>query len=222
MTARRAGALDDLITDVRARAGDPAPGDGVKAFSCDIADAGAASAMVEESVRWLGGLDVVVHAAGTATLGRVADLDAADWSRMLATNLVGAATVVSKSLPALRASTARGRPVVALLSTHTVGDPWPSLSAYAATKAALEELARGLRREEPSVRFVTVRVGNTATSFADAWDPARFDDAFAAWVDAGLMRHRVMTADEVAERILAALGDPAAPDEILVRGEEER
>ena len=166
----------------------------------------------------MSGLDVVVYASGTASLGRVSELTASDWTRMLATNLVGAALVVRHALPALR-SAENG--TIALLSTHTVGNPWPSLVAYAASKAALEELARGLRVEEPTVRVLSIKVGDTSTPFADNWNPTRFEEALTGWFEEGLMRYRVMGADEVAELVLRAVVDRDGPVEMLVRGEEE-
>lgn len=166
----------------------------------------------------MGGIDVVVQAAGTAQLGRIEELDAETWLGMLSTNVVGPAIVISEALAELRKAE---NPTVALLSTHTVGEPWPSMSAYAATKAALEELGRGFRVEEPRLRTVVVRVGNTATSFADAWDPGRFERAFGEWVDNRMMRHRVMSAEDVANGILGVIADPQGRDEVLVRGEEE-
>jgi NAD(P)-dependent dehydrogenase (short-subunit alcohol dehydrogenase family) len=136
---------------------------------------------------------------------------------LLATNVVGAAVVIARALPTLRAT----HGTVALLSSHTVGGPWPSLAAYSASKAALEEFGRGLQIEEPTLRVMNVRVGNTATSFADGWDPALFERAFAGWLEAGMMRHRVMTSDAVAEQVLAAISDIRGPSDLLVRGEDE-
>ncbi len=174
--------------------------------------------MVDSATNWLGGLDIVVYATGTAPLADIADLDGRNWARLLATNVVGAAMVVSQALPELRHAP---NGTVTLLSSHTVGNPWPSLAAYSASKAALEEFGRGLQIEEPSLRVLIVRVGNTATSFANGWDPALFESAFAGWLETGMMRHRVMTSDEVAEQVLAAIASNSGPSELLVRGEDE-
>ena len=111
-----------------------------RAFRCDVTDENDVSRSVEEASSWMGGLDVVVYTAGTAPLGRVAELEASDWSKLLATNVTGAALVVRHALGPLR-SAEDG--TVALVSTHTVGEPWPSLVAYSSSKAALEEMAQG-------------------------------------------------------------------------------
>ncbi len=44
---------------------------------------------------------------------------------------------------------------------------------YAAAKAGLHELARGLRAEYPWLRVTTFVVGPTITGFADDWDADR-------------------------------------------------
>jgi NADP-dependent 3-hydroxy acid dehydrogenase YdfG len=186
-------------------------------FGFDLSDRDSAYGFVDKAVSWLGGLDVLVQAAGTAKLGRVEELDTVAWSEMLDTNVVGPAAVIAAALPELRKSDA---PTVAVLSSHIVGAPWPGLVGYAASKAALEELCRGLRTEEPALRVVSFKVGNTATAFADGWDPERFDRALTGWIEAGMMRHRVLDPDEVARSILEAIAARSGPDELIVRGEQ--
>jgi NAD(P)-dependent dehydrogenase (short-subunit alcohol dehydrogenase family) len=210
LCARRPDLLSEAVADSRPPS--------ARAFRCDVTDENDVERCVEEASSWMGGLDVVVYAAGTAPLGRVAELEAADWSRLLATNVVGAALVVRHALGVLRSAE---DPTVALVSSHTVGDPWPSLVAYSSSKAALEEMARGLRVEEPTLRVLSIRVGNTLTSFADGWDPGRFDAAMTGWIENGLMRHSVMSAHDVADLILRAVADRDSPLEMLFRGEEE-
>lgn len=197
-----------------------------RAFPCDVTDERACHRLVDDAAAWLGGLDAVVYAAGSAPLGRVEATGAARWQSVLSTNVVGAALVVARALPHLRRSTAEagraggGGGTVVLLSSHSVGHPWPGLVPYAASKAALDELARGLRAEEPEVRMVRMVVGNTATPFADGWDPAAADEALTGWLAGGYLRHRVLEPAEVAAAVLAALaGD--GPDDVWVVGEDD-
>jgi short-subunit dehydrogenase len=91
---------------------------------------------------------------------------------------------------------------------------------YGTTKAALAELARGLRSEEPHLRVLCVAVGNTASSFADGWDPDVAGQAFEQWVGDGLLRYEVLQCNEMADAILAAVLDPSTPDELLIAGAE--
>jgi NAD(P)-dependent dehydrogenase (short-subunit alcohol dehydrogenase family) len=172
--------------------------------------------VVDEAAQWLGGIDVVLYMSGSSPLVRVPDASAALWHEMLATNLVGAALVVGRALEHLRRAT---DPVV-VVTTHSMGVPWPWLGVYGATKAGLAELARALRVEEPGVRVVCVAVGNTATSFADGWDPAVAGRAFELWAAGGLLRYEVLQAAEMADGIVAAVLDRAGPDDILIAGAE--
>ena len=58
--------------------------------------------MVDEATGWLGGLDVVVYAAGAAHLRAARGARRRSVVPMLATNVVGAAVVVAQALPALQ------------------------------------------------------------------------------------------------------------------------
>ncbi len=210
VAARRLSLVEEAAAEISAAGGE------ARAWQCDVTDVDQCSALVAEAAAWMGGIDVLVYMSGSSPLVRVADASAALWHQMLATNLVGAAMVVSAALEHL---TAAQDPVV-VVTTHSMGSPWPWLGVYGATKAALAELARGLRAEEPRLRVVCVAVGNTATSFADNWDPDTAAQAFEQWASEGLLRYEVLQAQEMADAILAAVVDPSTPDELLIAGAE--
>ena len=155
-----------------------AAGRGAIGVTCDVMDEGSCRAMVDEAASTFGGIDALVYAAGISPLGRLADARSADWERVVRTNLVGPGIVCAALLPHLRES--GGRAV--LLSSSSVGRPYPGLSMYAASKAALEEQVRGWRSENPDVCFSCVVVGPTmGTEFADAWDPQLAVEMFEIW-----------------------------------------
>jgi NAD(P)-dependent dehydrogenase (short-subunit alcohol dehydrogenase family) len=189
-------------------------------LACDVTEADAARALPARAASVLGGLDAVVYAAGVAHLVPVAETSAEQWHRILDTNLVGAAMVAAGALEPLRASAAAGgpRPVLALVSSQAAVRSWPGVVAYASSKAALEALGRGLRREEPWLRVLTVVVNNTVTGFADAWDPAATGRAFARWQAEGDTDGSLSTAEETAAGVLAALADEQGPDEVSLAG----
>ena len=91
---------------------------------------------------------------------------------------------------------------------------------YGTTKAALAELARALRAEEPYLRVLCVAVGNTASSFADNWDPDVAVAALEQWVADGLLRYEVLQCDEMADAIAGRVLDPSTPDDLLIAGAE--
>lgn len=156
---------------------------------------------VEAAARHLGGIDALVYAAGIGRLGKVEELGAADWGDLLATNLVGAALVTAAVLPYLRSS--RGRAVY--LSSHSVERPWPGLVAYAASKAGLDALVRGLREECPEVLFSLVVVGPTLSGFAGGWEPQRAESYFALWQNRGYLGEGVSDPSAVAEAVMSVL-----------------
>jgi NAD(P)-dependent dehydrogenase (short-subunit alcohol dehydrogenase family) len=206
------GPLADLV------AAAPVPALGA-ALAGDAADPAACTLLVDAAAAFLephGGLDTVVYAAGMAPLGSVADTTAGAWHELLATNLVGAALVVARALPHLRRHAA-GVATVVVLSSHSVGAPWPGLVPYAASKAGLNELAVGLRTEEPGVRTLRIAVGPTATSFADGWEAGAAGDYFTRWSAEGYLDDGVLEPATTAAAILAALDDAASPDDIMVK-----
>jgi NAD(P)-dependent dehydrogenase (short-subunit alcohol dehydrogenase family) len=109
----------------------------------------------------LGGLDLVVLSAGTLgphPLPAVADLDLDALRATLETNLVGQVGLLQAVLPHLRP----GATVVAVTSDAAV-EPYEGWGAYAASKAALEQLVAVLGAERPDLRVLRVDPGDMAT-----------------------------------------------------------
>jgi NAD(P)-dependent dehydrogenase (short-subunit alcohol dehydrogenase family) len=190
------------------------------ALTCDVSDPEACHQLVESAVGLLephGGLDTLIFAAAIAPLGSIATTTAEQWQSLLATNLIGAARTVAEALPHLRE---QPQATVVLLSSHSVGDPWPGLVPYAASKAALNELALGLRSEEPTIRTLRIAIGPTATGFADGWAPDVVGPYFEDWLAKGYLRHAVLEPQETASAILQALDDPGSALDLTVIGAE--
>lgn len=209
LAARRLDLVEEVARTVRDGGGSS------RAWRCDVTVEDECHRLVDESAEWLGGLDMVFYMAGSSPLVRIEDATAQDWRSLVDTNLVGAALVIARSLRHLR----RSPDPVVVVTSHSMGQPWPWLGCYGAVKAGLAELARSLRAEEPWLRSVCVSVGNTATSFADGWDAEVFARAMDLWVAEGRMRHSVLTADEMASAILDAASS-GGPDELVVRGDD--
>jgi NAD(P)-dependent dehydrogenase (short-subunit alcohol dehydrogenase family) len=210
MAARRLELVEEAAAAIRSAGGE------ARAWHCDVTAEADCARFVDEAAAWLGGIDVLLYLSGGSPLVRVADAPAELWHDLLATNVVGGAVVVRHALAHLEHSE---DPVV-VVTTHSMGAPWPWLGVYGATKAALAEMARALRSEEPRLRVLCVSVGNTASAFADNWDPAVAGQAFERWVADGLLRYEVLQSEEMADAILAAVLDPESPDEVLIAGAE--
>lgn len=205
--ARRLERVEATAEEIRRAGGD------ARAWRCDVTDATDCAALIEAAALFLGGIDTVLYLSGSSSLLRVADATPAQWHELLATNLVGAATIVARALDHLRAAV---DPVV-VVTTTTMGDhPWPWLTVYGSTKAALAEMARGLRHEEPGLRVLCVAVGPTITDFAEGWDPDTATAAFSAWAAGDMMHYGVLEATDMAAAIIAAVIDTDGPDDILI------
>jgi NAD(P)-dependent dehydrogenase (short-subunit alcohol dehydrogenase family) len=174
---------------------------GGHAIALDVTDRAAATAGVQRAVDALGGLDAVVYASGVASIAPLAEETEENWRRILDTNVVGAATVAMAALPHVDG----GGVLLFLSSSNTHRRLW-GLTAYGASKAALDRLVDGLRDEHPSTRCMRVTIGPTAgTEFGDAFDGATLTDAMPRWVVAGQQTARMMTVEQAGDAIAAVL-----------------
>jgi short-subunit dehydrogenase len=106
-------------------------------------------------------LDGVIHNAGIAHIGLIADQPLEHWERTLAINVTAPAELTRVLLPALRA--ARGH--VVFVNSGAGLSAGPKWSSYAASKHALKALADALRGEEQpnGVRVTSVYPSHFAT-----------------------------------------------------------
>jgi NAD(P)-dependent dehydrogenase (short-subunit alcohol dehydrogenase family) len=111
-------------------------------------------------------LDAVVHNAGVSAGGAFEDLPDREVRRILETNFFGVLALTRAVLPAMRARR-RGRVVV--VSSNGAFSGSPGLSAYNASKWAIEGWAESVAYEvEPfGIRVVLVEPGSYRT---DIWD----------------------------------------------------
>lgn len=118
------------------------------AVGASVDDAAADEAMVTRVVDELGGLDILVNNAGQASRGRsVADTEADEVGRLLATHAIGAHHLCRLAMPHLRAG-ATGRGDVVFVSSVATAHMGPFGAPYTMAKAAMEALAFTLAKEE--------------------------------------------------------------------------
>ncbi len=109
----------------------------------DVAEAGDCDAAVAATLARHGRIDVTLVNAGIASFGPLRHTDPAAWHRCIAVNLTGAFNTAQASLPALLES--RGH--LALTASVASFSHPPLLSAYAASKAAIEAMGNSWRLE---------------------------------------------------------------------------
>lgn len=115
------------------------------------------------------GIDAVVNATGLVGFGAPADTPAPAAARLMRVNHLGPADVITRLLPALRASAAAGRTPVIVGITGVVAErAFPGMAAYVASKAAhsawLAAIRLDLRRER--IRVLDAQPGHTETGLA--------------------------------------------------------
>ncbi|MEV4759306.1 SDR family oxidoreductase [Micromonospora sp. NPDC049559] len=141
-----------------------APADGVPWVECDLADTRAAEAATRELADRAGGLDGVVTAAGMDVPGRLADVPAETWERVVAVDLLATAAVVRAALPYLERSRGNVVTVASTLGVKAVSDA----TAYCAAKFGVVGFTRALAAELAGSVGVTLLVpGGMRTAFFD-------------------------------------------------------
>ncbi|WP_370332736.1 SDR family oxidoreductase [Mycolicibacterium hippocampi] len=147
---------------------------GATTWPIDLADPDAMAAVVEPLVE----LDVLIHNAGVAYPGRVAESSIDEWRSSMAVNVIGAVALTLELLPALRSA---GGHVVFINSGSGI-KPSPGLASYSASKFALRGFADALRNDEPALRVTSVHPGRIATAMQEdlvayegrEYDPEQF------------------------------------------------
>ncbi len=159
LAGRRAGALEETAELVRAH--------GVETHVCptDLERDDDLFALVRGIEP--GGLDILVHNAGTMTFGTLEATPVAELDRQYRVTLRAPYLLTQALLPLLRARTGQ---VVFVNSSAGLASR-QSLTQYAAVKFGLKALADGLRGEvnRDGIRVLSVYPGRTATPLQQAF-----------------------------------------------------
>jgi 2-hydroxycyclohexanecarboxyl-CoA dehydrogenase len=135
-------AVNDIRDDGRLSA--LAENIGGLAVPADIADADSVRELTTTVVDRLGGVDVLVGNAAAMEMGPFVTQDPAVWWRQIDVNLSGHFRLVQAVVPHMRAA-GGGRIVLIASGWGVIGHP--NATAYAASKAGLVALTKGLGRE---------------------------------------------------------------------------
>lgn len=183
---------------------------GVKALEVDVADREAVTQAVQQAAETLGGLDAVVTAAGIDRCGRLEDVAAAEWEKVLAVNLTGTVSTVRAALPYLKTSHGRVITIASTLGIRAVADA----TAYCASKFGVVGFSHALAAEMAGEVGVTTMIpGGMETKF--------FDDRDEKYKPQD--NSRLNDPRRVADAILFALSQPRGCEvrQMLICHEEE-
>src|SRR2546423_8045247 len=158
LAARNRPALDELASEIRDRGGEAV------VILTDVTIPDQVERMTTETIRGLGGIDVLVNNAGVGLNASIADAEAADVEALFRLNVLAAASTIRAVIPIMRAqqsgmiiniSSVAGRIVV------------PRIGYYSASKFALAAMGDALRMEEGhrGIRVMNVFPGMTRSNF---------------------------------------------------------
>jgi len=130
----------------------------------DLADRAAAEQAVRNVSERFGGIDAVVTCAGIDSCGRLEDVPADQWDRVIQVNLIGTAAVIRAAMPDLVERHGRVVTIASTLGLRAVSDA----TAYCASKFGVVGFSRALAAETAGRIGVTMLVpGGMHTPFFD-------------------------------------------------------
>lgn len=196
LASRSMGALEEAATDLLS------DGMSAEAIALDITD----PASIDSAAEQCGDADILVNVAGTNVRKRFEDYTAAEYERIMDTNLHGIVRL-TKLVGKRMVDRGQGGKIVNIGSLMSLlGLPY--LSVYAMTKSALAGLTRVLAAEwaTAGIQVNCIAPGFILTDLnRDMWQP----DYMARWLDS-VQANPSMGAPEHIAGLAAFLASPAA------------
>ena len=152
--------LTDLDETKLAAVADDLGRDRVLVAVADVCDLAALEGAVAQAVERFGGIDVVLANAGLLTFGSVLQVDPAAFKKLIDVNVLGVFHTVRAALP----SVIERKGYVLVVSSLAAYAAAPGVTAYNASKAAVEHFANALRLE---LAHRGVDVGSAHMSWID-------------------------------------------------------
>jgi NAD(P)-dependent dehydrogenase (short-subunit alcohol dehydrogenase family) len=198
--AQRAEAAERVVAEIRAAGGQ------AEALAGDVGDPAGVGALFTAADRALGPLTALVNNAGiTGDVSRVDAHEPAALERLLAVNVLGTMLCAREGVRRMsRGHGGQGGGIVNISSIAARTGGLPGLTAYAATKGAVESFTKGLANEVggEGIRVNAVAPGMTATDMAT-------EEMRAIAARSGVVLGRIGEAEDIAEAV-AWLLSPAA------------
>src|SRR5262245_50949670 len=178
-------------------------------IAADLADPTQSERCVAEAAERLGGIDVLVNAAGILKGGRIEDTSLALWDESMNINMRSVFHLMKLAVPHLE----RSRGNIVNVSSVTGMRSFPGVLAYCVSKAGLDQLTRcaALELAAKGIRVNAVSPGVVVTGLHRSGGMS--EEAYAAFLKHSETTHplgRVGQAEEVADLICFLASDNAA------------
>ena len=194
---------------------------GATPVTVDIADEESVRGAYAEALGVLGGLDVLVNAAGILAPARTHEMSLADWNRTITVNLTGTFLMCREGIPTLLESPHGG--VIVNFASTSAFQASPYLAAYSASKGAVNSFTHAIALEyvKQGLRAVSIVPGGITsgiTTKSIRAQPEGYDAALfmklAPWLGGG----KLGTPADIA----AAVAMVASDDGKFITGTELR
>ncbi|MFJ8542338.1 SDR family NAD(P)-dependent oxidoreductase [Streptomyces sp. NPDC093586] len=158
------------LKDTYAKAGTGS--DRLTTLTLDISDEASVRAGVAAALAALGGLDVLVNAAGILRSSHTHTTSLADFTRVITVNLTGTFLMIREAIPALLEGDA---PAVVNFSSTSAMFAHPYMAAYAASKGGIQSMTHALAAEygKQGIRFTAVQPGSISSGMTDGSGESR-------------------------------------------------
>lgn len=158
------------LADTVAKAGSDA--ERLVTVEVNIADESSVRAGVKEAVEALGGLDVLVNAAGILRSSHTDKTTLEQFQQVIQVNLVGTFLMIREAIPALLES---DDAAVVNFSSTSAMFAHPYMAAYAASKGGVQSMTHALAAEYAAqgIRFTSVQPGSISSGMTDGSGQSR-------------------------------------------------
>ena len=138
----------------------------------DVSNSAQMKRLIDETVRRLGGIDIVVNSGGVRTNGSITEITEDDWDRTLDVNLKGAFIVSRLAIPEM---IKRGGGVILHIAARSGMLGQSGRAAYCASKGGLVRLTEAMAMDHApdKIRVNCICPGPTRTPMVDTSTPEK-------------------------------------------------
>jgi len=165
----------------------------IKAYSIDLAEVTEIGTKINEIIKDLNGIDILINNAGMAYTAEIINTSLEDWQKVINLNLTSVFACTRAVLPTMRSQ--RSGTIINIASI-AAKQAFPTWGAYSASKFGLLGLTQALAAEERShgIKVMAICPGSVDTPLWDTLAPeiaANFDRK--AMLDAKTVAEMIMT-----------------------------
>ena len=133
-------------------------------FVCDVRQHDQVRALIDHTVKELGGLDILINNAGVGIFETVEQTSPEDFRAVLETNLFGVFYCCHEAIPQMKK---RGLGYIINISSLAGANPHPRMAAYNASKFGLNGFSEALMQEvrHDNIKVSYIMPGSVNTEF---------------------------------------------------------